>query len=218
MIRRPASLHAVPRCAQGSHASREGFVRLPFGTIRTLRLPAVHPAALRFSSLGGGVDALVASLPTALRARAAGDLDLLGFVRPALAECSRRRRRDLPSSWGTPIAPSPGSSTPAGPRRLTRNVRDAVTRPPWRQRQGLLHCGFRGSIPRLWCSLSTLRPGGRPPGTQDSLPAAGQALPDGLSTRRVPMKGFRVASYISSPFPKLCLAQSPRHRHRSRTG
>ena len=30
--------------------------------------------------------------------------------------------------------------------------------------------------------------------TQDSLPAAGQALPDGLSTRRVPSKGFKAAS------------------------
>ena len=46
MIRRPASLHAVPR--------RAGFPRftgrpgLPFGTIRALRLPAVRPAALRF--------------------------------------------------------------------------------------------------------------------------------------------------------------------------
>jgi hypothetical protein len=30
--------------------------------------------------------------------------------------------------------------------------------------------------------------------TQDSLPAAGQALPDGLSTRKVPTKGFRLAS------------------------
>jgi hypothetical protein len=39
--------------------------------------------------------------------------------------------------------------------------------------------------------------------TQHSLPAAGQALLDGLSTRRIPTKGFRFASYISSPFPKL---------------
>jgi hypothetical protein len=31
---------------------------------------------------------------------------------------------------------------------------------------------------------------------QDSLPAAGQALPGGLSTRRVPRKGFRASSYI----------------------
>ena len=35
---------------------------------------------------------------------------------------------------------------------------------------------------------------GYPATTQDSLPAAGQALPDGLSTRKVPTKGFKVAS------------------------
>ena len=44
--------------------------------------------------------------------------------------------------------------------------------------------------------------------TQDSLPAAGQALLDGVLTRKVPMKGFKVVNYISSPFPKLCLAQA----------
>jgi len=32
---------------------------------------------------------------------------------------------------------------------------------------------------------------GLPRPTQNSLPAAGQALPDGLFTRKVPMKGFR---------------------------
>ena len=31
--------------------------------------------------------------------------------------------------------------------------------------------------------------------TQDSLPAAGQALPGGLSTRRVPTTGFQAASF-----------------------
>ena len=45
-------------------------------------------------------------------------------------------------------------------------------------------------------------PPDNPRTTQDSLPAAGQALPDGLSTRRTPTKGFRFAFYISSPFPK----------------
>jgi hypothetical protein len=35
-------------------------------------------------------------------------------------------------------------------------------------------------------------PGSLPPPAQDSLPAAGQALPDGLSTRKVPTKGFRI--------------------------
>ena len=44
---------------------------------------------------------------------------------------------------------------------------------------------------------------GLPRPTQNSLPAAGQALPDGLSTRKVPLKGFRYASYMSSSLPKL---------------
>ena len=49
-----------------------------------------------------------------------------------------------------------------------------------------------------------------PDTTQDSLPVAGQALLDGLFTRKVPMKGFKVVIYISSPFPKIYLAQSMR--------
>ena len=49
---------------------------------------------------------------------------------------------------------------------------------------------------------------GYPTTTQDSLPVAGQALLDGVFTRKVPMKGFKVVIYISFPFPKLCLAQS----------
>ena len=51
-------------------------------------------------------------------------------------------------------------------------------------------------------------PGLLPHPTQDSLPAAGQALPDGLSTRRVPLKGFKDASYILSPYPKLAWRNS----------
>ena len=35
---------------------------------------------------------------------------------------------------------------------------------------------------------------GSPRPTQNSLPAAGQALPDGLLTRKVPMKGFKSVS------------------------
>ena len=45
--------------------------------------------------------------------------------------------------------------------------------------------------------------GRSPDTTQDSLPVAGQALLDGVLTRKVPMKGFRFANYISFPFPKL---------------
>src|SRR5262249_8253452 len=56
-------------------------------------------------------------------------------------------------------------------------------------------------------------PPGLPQPTQDSLPAVGQTLLGGLSTRRVPTEGFRVFRYISSSFPKLCLAQSQRPAH-----
>jgi hypothetical protein len=55
---------------------------------------------------------------------------------------------------------------------------------------------------------------GYPTTTQDSLPVAGQALLDGVLTRKVPMKGFKVVIYISFPFPKLCLAQSMQPRSR----
>jgi len=60
-----------------------------------------------------------------------------------------------------------------------------------------------------------------PDTTQDSLPVAGQALRDGVLTRKVPMKGFQVVIYISSPVPRLRLAQSmqpPQGRSRLNCG
>ena len=63
----------------------------------------------------------------------------------------------------------------------------------------------RQRLPRL--GLSTLNSmafglavyasqGRSPDTTQDSLPVAGQALLDGVLTRKVPMKGFKVVIYI----------------------
>ena len=97
-------------------------------------------------------------------------------------------------------------STPAG--LLAPDHYGAAARPLVSEKQRLPRKVFRRSIAWLSDSLSTLRSAGYPRPTQDSLPAAGQALPDGLSTRKVPVKGFRVIPYISSSFPKLCLAQS----------
>ena len=71
-------------------------------------------------------------------------------------------------------------------------------------------CGnvSRGSITRPGHSLSTLRRVDHSTTTQDSLPAAGQALPDGLATRRVPTKGFRAIYMAHPPFPSF-VAQGP---------
>ena len=84
------------------------------------------------------------------------------------------------------------SSTPAG--LLTPDHYGAATRPLVRVKQRLPQLDFRRSIAWLSNSLSTLRSADYSNPTQDSLPAAGQALPDGLLTRKIPLKGFRFVS------------------------
>ena len=59
-----------------------------------------------------------------------------------------------------------------------------------------------------WCKL--------PDTTQDSLPAVGQMLPDGLFTRKTPAKGFKAANTSHPPFPSF-LAQSHRPTRRKGT-
>jgi hypothetical protein len=58
------------------------------------------------------------------------------------------------------------------------------------------------------CALNTLRSADYSSPTQDLLPAAGQALPDGLRTRKIPMKGFKVAS-----LHLFLLSQASWHKH-----
>src|SRR6516162_5038074 len=92
-------------------------------------------------------------------------------------------------------------STPAGPQAPDRY--GAAARPLVSEEQGLPRKVFRRSIAWLSDSLFTLRSAGYPRPTQDSLPAVGQTLLDGLSTRRVPMRGFRVLSTSHPPLPSL---------------
>jgi hypothetical protein len=84
---------------------------------------------------------------------------------------------------------------------------DAPTRPPICPPRRLPHSYFRGSITRLRHWLSTLRSAGYPYTTQDSLPAVGQTLPDGLDYPQGSIERFRAVSYISSSFPKFNVAQ-----------
>jgi hypothetical protein len=122
------------------------------------------------------------------------------------AGMSPRRRQALPSSWGTSIVRLPCSVDSGG---------TACTR-PLRCRSVALGVGITKAptigLSKLnrWLSdwLSTLRSAGYPVTTQDSLPAAGQALPDGLSTRKVPMKGFKVTSLHLILLSQAFLAQS----------
>ncbi len=128
--------------------------------------------------------------------------------------CRYSRRQSTTETIGSlrfpsdPHVPTPCSRTPVGPTTpghcggSTRPPLVATTKAPAKR-------VFRGSIARHWDSLSTLRREGHPSATQDSLPAAGQALPGGIcSTRRVAMKGFRVRGHFP-PFSSLPDAKTP---------
>ena len=93
------------------------------------------------------------------------------------------------------------SATPAG--LLAPDQYSAAAWPLVCEQQRLPRRVFRRSIAWLSDSLSTHHRVRYLPTAQDSLPVASQALPDGLSTREIPMKGFKVVQNISSPFPKL---------------
>jgi len=85
---------------------------------------------------------------------------------------------------------------------LHQTVHSAAAWPLVEQRQRLPRKVFRRSIAWLSDSLSTLRSADYSNPTQDSLPVAGQALPDGHSTRKIPMKGFKIVSlHLYPPLP-----------------
>src|SRR6266571_1588965 len=71
MFGRPASLHRVP--VDGQSPCFTGRLRLPFGTTRTLRLPATLPAAASFSFAMDGT-----TVAPAIRSLATADAPLRG--------------------------------------------------------------------------------------------------------------------------------------------
>jgi len=158
-------------------------------TIKALRLPAVRPAALRYLRLAVPQSALVVfpqwrtSMPT--------QPGVGHPVAPAgiFAEEATGSRKFL-GKLDCPFARV--QSTPAGRLHQTVAVQQ---RGPWDVKsKGSRVKVFRRSIAWLLDWLPTLRSAGHPRPTQDSLPAAGQTLPGGLSTRKITLKGFRVAS------------------------
>ena len=91
-------------------------------------------------------------------------------------------------------------ATPAGRAFLT--IHETPMLPPLVQRRRLRQQYFRGSLAWLPNSLSTPRSAGYPITTQDLLPAAGQALPDGTSTRRGSAERFLSQLLIDFPLSR----------------
>ena len=181
----------------GSMNRRLAFLHwLQPGAVRQLRryyqdamTPCRHPAALRFLRLAVPRMHSLLSLPGG-RVRRQGLELVTRCLRPGIR---RGANRVLPSSWGISIVRLHMFQSDAGRTACTRPY-SAAAWPLVIERQRLPRRVFRRSIAWLSDSLSTLRRARYLTTTQDSLPAAGQALPDGLSTRKVPTKGFRFAS------------------------
>jgi len=179
-----------------------GFI----STMRVLRLLAAHPAALRFLRLAvPRMHSLRSLLGGRVRHRS---LELvIRYLHPG--NC--RGNDKISQVPGEPRLSVCTCSNPTPAGLLAPDHYGAAVWPLNAQVQRLPRWVFRRSIAWLSNSLSTLRRGRCLPSTQDSLPVAGQALLGGLSTRMVPLKGFRVVNYISSPFPKLAW-RNGRHR------
>lgn len=198
MIRRLAFLHWY----------QPGPVRQLHRYYQDAMTPCCHPAALRLLRLAVPRMHSLFSLPGGRVRRR--DLELVTrYLRPGFR---RGANWVLQSSWETSVVHLHMFQSDAGRTAYTRPC-SAAAWPLVIERQRLPRKVFRRSIAWLPNSLSTLRRTGCPVTTQDSLPVAGQALLDGLFTRKVPLKGFRSASYISSSFLRLAW----RNRfHRSR--
>jgi len=190
MIRRPASLHRVPagrvprllRYYQGATTPCRPSRRTSFPSLGGTSLARSFRSRrhnVRCRGPGGLLRAPVA--PAGFRLEATGPPTFLGNPDCALA-----------------LLFDPGRPCASGPR-------DAPARPPRCPRRRRPRRVFRGSITRLRHSLSTLRSPGRPRTTQDSLPAVGQTLPDGLAYPKGSDERLQCVIYMarSSSFPKL---------------
>ena len=160
--------------------------------------PCSHPAALRFLRLAVPRLHSLRSLPGG-RVRRQGLELLTRYLRPGCCRGSNRISQ-VPGEPQLSVCTC-SNPTPAGLLAPDHTVQQ---RGPWSSKgRGSHDWVFRRSIAWLSDSLSTLRRVRYLTTTKDSLPVAGQALLDGLITRKVPLKGFKVVDYISFPFPKL---------------
>ena len=159
----PPSLHGVPRV--GSPAST---------VLRGAPTPCRPSRRTSLPSLGGTALALAGSLPWRPSAAAAG----LELGHPVTPPGSRAETAGPPRFLGNPAVHMPCSSTPAGPPRqaiaaprcclpLLNNVGSHDTLAFGAQSHGLFTRCLRFVV-------------ASPAATQDSLPAAGQALPGGI--------------------------------------
>jgi hypothetical protein len=120
------------------------------------------------------------------------------------------RRSGLPRFLRGPGVPMPCSSTPAGPTPQAIRVRRRGSRPD--NDESYPRRNSRGSMARPWHALSTLRGADCSTATQDSLLAAGLALPGRIGYPQDPTERFPICVLHLIPLSQACLAQCQRLR------
>ena len=163
-----------------------------------LRLPAAGPAALRYSFTWPYLSVRLCSLPWTRRRPGAWSFGS-GSPTPETAE---RQRRDLSGSWGILLC----ICRVLRPRqdRLRQDLKQSRHGPHVDNHEGSRKLTPLSRLNRTACALAVYAsPWGL---LRQDARLASRCCPlygTGLVTRRIPTKGFRVASYISSSFPKL---------------
>jgi len=178
-----------------------GSLRVKFpgftGTVKALRLPDAHPAALRFLRLA--VPRIThLSLPPPLRAAAAG----LGLVARYPQPGFLRGNDRISQVPGEPLFPFAHVLRPR-PVDASQTINGTLAWPPMSERRRhRRQSSFRGSIAWLSGSLSTYH-------GWVALPRARLASrcwsgsPGWACTHRAPTKGFKLTSWEFSSFSKL---------------
>ena len=186
VTRRPASL---PRVLGGASS--------PASTVLSGRYDFLSPISPRFVSFAWRYHSSAHVSPVPRLSAAAGESPGVGHpVSPAGS--GSVETAGSPTFLGNPhralaLLSDPGRTDASGHY-------DASAWPPLCPRRRLPQRSFRGSITRLRHWLSTLRRPGCPDATQDSLPAVGQTLPDGLVYPQGSIERFHDVSYIHPPF------------------
>ena len=133
------SIESVGRRFAFLHRVLQGEFPCFNGTIKALRLPEAHLAALRFLRLAVPQRSLVVFAPR--RTSAPPKPGVGDPVSPA--GISLRRRKDLPRSWGTPIIRL-HMFFDSGRTASSDQARSSSMAPPWEKRR-LLANGYFGA-------------------------------------------------------------------------
>ena len=206
MIRRPASLHAVPRCdgVPALHGKAWPSLRYYQGAATSCR-PSRRASS---PSLSGAVDALAASLPPA--SRTPGRRARTVWVRPARAEISFDGDDRISQVPGEPRLHLRRALRPRQDhRRLT--IATPWLGPCGGNVKGSCIAAFEAQSPGFSARCLRFAPAVARQGRKTRFRLLVRLCRAG-SIRRVPTRGFRVF-YISSSSPKLAWRNAASGRH-----